>query len=242
MATPEPTPEPTAPVPAGARGPRRGRVLAVGTVAAVVLAVGGGAWFSGYQEDRRLAEAALEERLEALEPVALELSQWIDASEVAVESARGRVTDERYITDMEAVLADAGALDTAPPEDGSPADRAAAAEETRQAALRHIAAIEAASADLFTDTYVYDTRQELVVYDGAVAALDQAVAAGEAALAGAGGDTAARDALRAALDAAAAARAVPVDREDIDQVIRARPPVEEATAGVTAATAAVTAG
>lgn len=223
---------------APADGARRAR-LAVVAVLVVLLLVAAGVWFASAQRSRAQDGAALDDALARLEPVATELQQSIGSSHEALASVEGRLTDPALGTALADALTAAEGLDTAAPSEGSAAERAAAVDATREAALDHLQTIQDASAAVFEDSYRFDLQQEVRALDAAVAALGGALDAGRQALdAGAGGADA-RAALQAALDAAAGAAAAEVDTEDIDAVIGARTSADEARAAVEAATAAL---
>jgi hypothetical protein len=217
---------------------RRTRLAALAVVV-VLLLVAGGIWFASAQRSRAQDQAALDEALDDLAPVALELQQQIDSSHEGLASAEGRLRDPALGTTLADALADAESLDTSAPTEGSLAEQAAAVAETRDAALGHLKAVQDATRDVFEDTYYFDVEQEEQARQAALASLDGAVAAGRQALAAGGGDAAARAALQGALDAAASARATEVDPELIDTVIAAATAAREAQAAVEAATAAV---
>lgn len=216
---------------------RRTRLAAVAVGAVALLALGG-VWFGTHQRAQAQGREELEEALGALAPVALELQQMTDSSREALASTEGRLLDPAVGTTMATAIADAEALDTTAPTEGSPAEQAAAVDRTREAAQDRLADLQDASVALFTDSYYFDVQQEIEALTAATAGLDGAVAAGEQALA-ATADADARATLRSALDAAAAARATPVDQEDIDTVIRATAAVRDARAAVEAATGAL---
>ena len=217
---------------------RRARLAAVALVV-VLLLVAGGVWFASAQRSRAQDAAALDEAVARLTPVATELQQAIGSSHEALASVEGRLTDPALGTTLADALTAAEALDTTAPTEGSPAEQAAAVEETREAALDHLQTIQDASAAVFEDSYRFDLQQEATARDAATAALDGAVAAGQRALAAGTGDADARAALQGALDAAAAVGAQPVDAEDIDAVIGATTAAEEARTAVETATAAL---
>src|SRR6478736_2330706 len=207
------TPPDTATTTAPGHRARRTR-LAVAAVVVVLLLVAGGVWFASAQRSQAQDRSALDDALADLAPVATELQQAIDTSHEGLASTEGRLLDPSLGTALAEVLAEAEALDTTAPTEGSLAEQADAVEETREAALGHLQSIEDA-------------------------ALDGAVAAGQQALSARTGDTDARAALQGALDAAATARATEVDPADIDTVIAATTAAREARAAVEAATAAL---
>ncbi|WP_147794844.1 hypothetical protein [Cellulomonas sp. Y8] len=211
--------------------------LAVVAVVVVLLLVAGGVWFASAQRSQAQDRSALDAALADLAPVATELQQAIDTSHEGLASTEGRLLDPSLGTALADVLAEAEALDTTAPTEGSLAEQTAAVEETRDAALGHLAAIQDATGAVFEDSYAYDVQQEEQARQAAVAALDGAVAAGRQALAAGGGDADARAALQGALDAAATARATEVVPDDIDSVIAGSTAAQEARAAVEAATA-----
>ncbi|NHT16895.1 hypothetical protein [Cellulomonas sp. IC4_254] len=213
--------------------------LAVAAVVVVLLLVAGGVWFASAQRSQAQDRAALDAALADLAPVALELQQQIDSSHEGLASAEGRMLDPTLGTALADALAEAEALDTTAPTEGSLAEQAAAVTETHDAAVAHLAAVQDATQAVFEDTYYYDVQQEEQARQAALAALDGSVAAGQQALAAGTGDADARAALQSALDAAATARAAEVDPEDIDTVIGAATAAQEARTAVEAATAAL---
>lgn len=213
--------------------------LAVAAVVVVLLLVAGGVWFASAQRSQAQDRSALDDALADLAPVATELQQAIDTSHEGLASTEGRLLDPSLGTALAEVLAEAEALDTTAPTEGSLAEQADAVEETRETALGHLQSIADATQAVFEDSYAYDVQQEDQARQAEVAALDGAVAAGQQALSARTGDADARAALQGALDAAATARATEVDPADIDTVIAATTAAREARAAVEAATAAL---
>lgn len=232
------TPPGTATTTAPGDRARRTRLAALAVVVVLAL-VAGGVWFASAQRSQAQDRSALDDALADLAPVALELQQQVDASHEGLASVEGRLLDPALGTALADVLAEAEALDTTAPTEGSLAEQTAAVEETREAALGHLTAVQDATLAIFEDSYAYDLQQEEQARQAALADLDAAVAAGQRALASGAGDADARAALTSALDAAAAARATAVDPADIDAVIAAATAAREAQTGVEAATAAL---
>jgi|GEM_PF-3577557 len=227
--------------PTSAPGDRRTRVrVAVVALVAVALLAAAAVWFVAHHRAEARDRAELDAAVAALAPVAEELRQTVDAGHQALSSAEGRLTDPAVGADMAAALAEAESLDTDPPTTGSTAERTDVVVATRERAQDHLDTLGDLSAALLTDSYRYDLQQEVAAHDSAVAALDGAVTAAQQALAAGAGTAEQRSALAGALDAAAAARATPVDPEDIDSVIAATTAVGDARTALEAATAAVT--
>lgn len=218
---------------------RRTRLAALAVVV-VLLLVAGGVWFASAQRSQAQDRSALDAALADLAPVATDLQQQIEASHEGLTSVQGKLRDPALGTALAEAIAEAETLDTSAPTEGSLAEQAAAAAETRDAALVHLQAVQDATRDAFEDAYYWDIEQEEQARQAALAALDGAVAAGQQALASGAGTADARAALQGALDAAATARATEVDPDLIDTVISAANGARQAQAAVEAATAAVT--
>jgi hypothetical protein len=222
----------------GAGSRRRRTAIAVVTLLVLALVAVGVVALVAHQRAQAQAQAELDEAVAALEPVATELAEWIASSEQALASA-GTATEETRSGMAEAIEA-ARALDTTPPEDGSPAERTAAVERIHERALAEIAAITEASTALAVSVYESQPELDVAYYQDRRGALEPALAAGEQAWAAGTGDAADRDALRSALDDAVAVRDTPVEMTDQYLLADLAMQLDAARADVEAATAAVT--
>jgi hypothetical protein len=189
-------------------------VLAAGAALLVlVLVVAGTVWVVGYQRAQAQAQADLDEALAAYEPVALELSQWISATQEALAGSEG-AAEEQVRTDTAAVVAEAEQLDTTPPEDGSLRDRAAAVRSLHERVLVEIDEVTAANAAVMTSAYESTIEIDVRSYHERLGVLVPVIDAGEQVYAAGAGDEPARAALRAALDSGIAVRDHPVEMTD----------------------------
>lgn len=232
------TSTPPAPVEAPAPDRRHRRVLAAGAALLVLaLVVAGTIWVVGYQRAQAQAQADLDEALAAYEPVALELSQWISATQEALSSSEG-AAEEQVRTDTAAAVAEAEQLDTTPPEDGSLRDRAAAVRSLHERVLAEIDEVTAANAAVMTSVYESTIEIDIRSYHERLGVLVPVIDAGEQAYAAGGGDEPARAALRAALDAGIAVRDHPVEMTDqyllADLTLQMDPAREEIEAAMAA--------
>lgn len=233
------TSTPPAPVDETARDTRRRRALVAGAALLVLaLVVGGTVWVAGYQRAQAQAQADLDEALAAYEPVALELSQWLSATDEVLSSS-AETAQGQVLADAAGVVAAAEQLDTTPPEDGSPRERAAAVRSLHERVLAEIDRVVAANTAVGTSAYEGTIEVDIRYYHERMGVLAPVIDAGEQAYAAGTGDAAARAALRSALDAGIAVRDTPVEMTEQDLLARLALRADEVRVPIEAATAAL---
>jgi hypothetical protein len=233
------TPPATAPAPAP-RTARPRRAIAAAVVVVLVVLGAATAFLLGQRGEDPAAQARLDAAIAKLEPVQVDLGQYVDLADEWLETRADDADPEQL-----AALAEARdavvAFDASTPTEGSAEERAAEAEERAEVGAELGTAVNEAIGAIATADYYEEVAEAVTVYQQARAELDAAVLAGQQALAAGTGSPAAQDALRAAIDAAAAVPAVDVTTDDIDIVLRGTTPVQEAKAAVDAAVAALAA-
>lgn len=221
--------------------PRRTRIIAATSVAAVlVLGGSGGVAYAQWNSGQNAAVAsALSDQDQALRA----FKAASDEAHEVLAAAEGKVDDDQVRRDLADMLGDA-------PEDSSPVGDTAGSRAERTAELRDAAAVLRSATDaIAAQTKVvaaaqaaWELDQATAGYDDAVAALTAARDAGASVLAGSEGqvaDNAVRQALTDAIDAANALLAVPAPAE-VDDLTAAAADIADATTALTAATTATT--
>ncbi len=221
--------------------PRRARIIAAASVAAVlVLGGSGGVAYAQWNSGQNAAvAAALSDQDQALRA----FQAASDEAREVLAAAEGKVADDQVRRDLADMLGDA-------PEDSSPVGDTAPSRAERAAGLRGAAAVlRSATAAIAAQTEVvaaaqasWELEQATAGYDDAVAALNAARDAGAGVLAGSEGkvaDNAVRQTLTDAIDAGNALLTAPAPAE-VRDLTAAAASIADATTALTAATTATT--